>query len=85
MEVIFLSAREALVKEIAKDKTTPYPLAKSFTSHHYNIEKTQVGLADFEQLITKHAKSGDCLHKGKLLKKIKKRIQSRTSRPKCSN
>ena len=72
MEVIFLSAREALVKEIAKDKTTPYPLAKSFTSHHYNIEKTQVGLADFEQLITKHAKSGDCLHKGKLLKKLKK-------------
>ena len=72
MEVIFLSAKEALVKEIEQDKTTPYPLAKGFTSHHYNIEKTQAGLADFEQLIIKHSALGHCLHKGKLIKKLKK-------------
>jgi len=71
MEVIFLSAKEALVKEISQDKTTPYPLAKSFTSHHYNIDKTQEGLQDFEHLITKHSALNHCLHKGRLIKKIK--------------
>ena len=71
MEVVFLSAKEALVKEIGLDKTTPYPLAKSFTSHHYTIDKTPEGLQDFEHLLTKSAASGFCLHKGRLLKKIK--------------
>ena len=71
MEVVFLSAKEALVKEIGLDKTTPYPLAKSFTSHHYTIDKTAEGLQDFEHLLTKNAASGFCLHKGRLIKKIK--------------
>ena len=71
MEVVFLSAKESLVKEIGLDKTTPYPLAKSFTSHHYTIDKTAEGLQDFEHLLTKSAGSGLCLHKGRLLKKIK--------------
>jgi len=71
MEVIFLSAKEALVKEISQEGTTPYPLAKSFTSHHYTIEKTPEGLQDFEHLLTEQASRGACLHKGRLLKKIK--------------
>ena len=71
MELIFLSAKEALVKEISQDKTTPYPLAKSFTSHHYTIDKTPEGVEEIEHLITKHAELGHCLHKGKLTKKLK--------------
>ena len=58
MEVIFLSAKEALVKEISQEGTTPYPLAKSFTSHHYTIEKTPEGLQDFEHLLTEQASRG---------------------------
>jgi hypothetical protein len=71
MELIFLSAKDALVKQISKDKTTPYPLAKSFTSEHYEIEKSAEGLEEFERLIVAEASKGRCLHKGKLTRKLK--------------
>ena len=43
MEIIFLKAKQKLVKEITTDETKPYPLVKSFTSEHYNIEPNQEG------------------------------------------
>ena len=47
MEIIFLKAKQKLVKEITTDETKPYPLVKSFTSEHYNIEPNQEGFYKF--------------------------------------
>ena len=44
MEIVFLQAKKKLIKEISKDATTPYPLVKKFTSHHFNVKKTQKGI-----------------------------------------
>jgi len=40
MEVIFLKAKQRLVKQISLGGKRPYPLVKKFTSHHYKIDKT---------------------------------------------
>ena len=41
MEIVFLQAKKKIVKEISKNSTTPYPLVKKFTSHHFDYKKTQ--------------------------------------------
>ena len=38
MEVVFLKAKQRLIKEITLKGTTPYPLVKKVTSYHYKID-----------------------------------------------
>ena len=67
MELIFLSSKQKLVKEISTEGVTPYPLVKNFTSHTETVE-------DCDELfttLTQHAAAGHCLHKGLLTKKLK--------------
>ena len=64
MEIVFLQAKKKLIKEISKDATTPYPLVKKFTSHHFNVKKTQKGIEDFYAHLQTAAAAGMCLHKG---------------------
>ena len=71
MEIIFLKAKQKLVKEITTDETKPYPLVKNFTSEHYNIEPNQEGFDKFYELLQTHAAAGHALHKGDLKKKLK--------------
>lgn len=71
MEIIFLKAKQKLVKEITTEETKPYPLVKNFTSEHYNIEPNQQGFDKFYELLQTHAAAGHALHKGDLKKKLK--------------
>ena len=71
MEIIFLKAKQKLVKEITTKETKPYPLVKNFTSEHYNIEPSQEGFDKFYELLQTHAAAGHALHKGDLKKKLK--------------
>ena len=70
MEIVFLKAKQSLAKEISKEGTKPYPLTKNFTSIHYDIENDKKGFNQFYKLLTKHAASGHCLHKGALKKQL---------------
>ena len=71
MEVVFLKAKQRLIKEISLQGKKPYPLAKNFTSYHHDIEKTPEGFTEFYNLLIKYAQSGAALHKGLLKKKLK--------------
>ena len=71
MEIIFLKAKQKLVKEITTEGTKPYPLAKTFTSQHYNIQPNAKGFEEFYNLLQTHSKAGHALHKGDLKKKLK--------------
>ena len=71
MEIIFLKAKQKLVKEITTEGTKPYPLAKNFTSEHHTIEPNQKGFNKFYELLQTHAAAGHALHKGDLKKKLK--------------
>ena len=71
MEIIFLKAKQKLVKEITTEGTKPYPLVKSFTSEHYTIEPNKKGFDEFYELLQTHAAAGHALHKGDLKKKLK--------------
>jgi hypothetical protein len=71
MEIIFLKAKQKLVKEITTEGTKPYPLAKNFTSEHHTIEPNQKGFNEFYELLQTHAAAGHALHKGDLKKKLK--------------
>ena len=68
MEIVFLEAASALrlTKRISSKETQPYPHVKKVNSHHYQIEKTNKGLKQFESLIRTHSSKGDCLLKGPL-------------------
>ena len=54
MEIIFLKAKQKLVKEITTEGTKPYPLAKNFTSEHHTIEPNQKGFNEFYELSLIH-------------------------------
>ena len=56
MEVVFLKAKQRLQKEISKQGTLPYPLAKNFTSYRHKIDETQKGFNKFFALRTKYSK-----------------------------
>ena len=71
MELVFLKAKQKLVKEITKEGTKPYPLVKNFTSEHYTVEPNQEGFDKFYELLNTHAAAGHALHKGSLKKKLK--------------
>tara|TARA_B100000508_G_scaffold57925_1_gene45075 strand:+ start:8149 stop:10671 length:2523 start_codon:yes stop_codon:yes gene_type:complete len=73
MELVFLEAASALrlTKQITNKKTTPYPHVRKINSHHYQIEKTNKGLKEFETLLRSHAAKGNCLLKGPLKKQLK--------------
>ena len=58
MELVFLKAKQKLVKEITKEGTRPYPLVKNFTSEHYTIELNQEGFDKFYELLNTHAAAG---------------------------
>ena len=73
MEVVFLKAKQRLIKEINAKGIAPYPLVKKVTSYHHQIEKTHEGFDNLFQYIQKHAAAGACMYKG-LLKRKKKRI-----------
>lgn len=66
MELTFLKAKVPLVKEITKNGTKPYPLAKNFTSSTVEINKTQKGVKDMFTALQDAASKGLCLHKGSL-------------------
>ena len=72
MEIVFLEAASALrlTKRISSKETQPYPHVKKVNSHHYQIEKTNKGLKQFESLIRTHSSKGDCLLKGPLKKQL---------------
>ena len=72
MEVVFLKAKQRLIKQITNKGVIPYPLVKKVTSYHYKIEKTNEGFDKFFAHIQKHAASGACMYKGLLKRKIKK-------------
>ena len=71
MEVVFLKAKQRLVKEISAEGKKPYPLAKNFTSHHHKFDKTPEGFAEFFELLKKYSIQGAALYKGLLKKKLK--------------
>ena len=58
MELIFLSSKQKLVKEISPKGVTPYPLVKNFTSLHEEVTSCD----EFYNALTKHAAAGNCLH-----------------------
>tara|TARA_R100000951_G_scaffold115153_1_gene122350 strand:+ start:6460 stop:8919 length:2460 start_codon:yes stop_codon:yes gene_type:complete len=67
MELIFLSSKQKLVKEISDKGVTPYPLVKNFTSHTEMVNDCN----ELFTTLTTHAAAGHCLHKGLLTKKLK--------------
>ena len=67
MELIFLSSKQKLVKEISDKGVTPYPLVKNFTSHTEHVQDCD----EMFTALTKHAAAGHCLHKGPLQHKLK--------------
>ena len=71
MEVVFLKAKQRLIKEITSKGTTPYPLVKKFTSIHKTIEKTPEGFDKFFGYLHSQAAAGACLYKGLLKRKLK--------------
>jgi len=71
MEVVFLKAKQRLIKEITPKGTTPYPLVKKFTSIHKTIEKTPEGFDKFFGYLQSQAAAGACLYKGLLKRKLK--------------
>jgi len=71
MEVVFLKAKQRLIKEITSKGTTPYPLVKKFTSIHKTIEKTPEGFDKFFGYLQSQAAAGACLYKGLLKRKLK--------------
>jgi hypothetical protein len=71
MEVVFLKAKQRLIKEINAKGIAPYPLVKKVTSYHHQIEKTHEGFDNLFQYIQKHAAAGACMYKGLLKRKIK--------------
>ena len=70
MEVVFLNAKKPLAKEISTEGTKPYPLVKDFTSEHFNISVDKKGLNKLYKLLVDQAKTGACLHKGALKRKL---------------
>lgn len=79
MEVIFLKAKQRLVKQISLEGKRPYPLVKKFTSHHYKIDKTPEGFDQFYELLIKYATQGAALLKGTLKRKLKNESRARMS------
>jgi hypothetical protein len=71
MEVVFLKAKQRLVKEISIKGKKPYPLAKNFTSYHHKFNKTAEGFTEFFELLKKYSTQGVALYKGLLKKKLK--------------
>jgi len=71
MEVVFLKAKQRLIKEINAKGIAPYPLVKKVTSRHYKIDKTSEGFDQFFEHIQKQAAAGACMYKGLLKRKIK--------------
>ena len=71
MEIVFLKAKQRLVKEISLEGKKPYPLVKNFTSHHHKIDKTDAGFQEFFELLKKYSAQGAALHKGLLKRKLK--------------
>ena len=71
MEVVFLKAKQRLIKQITPKGITPYPLIKKVTSYHYKIDKTNEGFDKLFEYIQKHAATGACMYKGLLKRKIK--------------
>ena len=71
MEVVFLKAKQRLVKEISPQGKKPYPLVKNFTSAHHNINKDAEGFDALFKLLIKHSKEGAALLKGTLKRKLK--------------
>jgi len=67
MKVTFLEHTFPLCKTINEKTTTPYPLAKNFTSHEYVHDVTQDGVRQRFEVIRKHANAGHALLKGNLL------------------
>tara|TARA_R110002126_G_scaffold10128_3_gene45545 strand:- start:8089 stop:10551 length:2463 start_codon:yes stop_codon:yes gene_type:complete len=70
MEVVFLNAKKSLAKEISIDGTKPYPLVKNFTSEHFDVSVDKKGLNKLYKLLVDQAKTGACLHKGALKRKL---------------
>ena len=71
MELVFLKAKQRLIKEISLEGKKPYPLAKNFTSYHHKLNKTEEGFAEFFELLKKYSLQGAALYKGLLKKKLK--------------
>ena len=71
MEVVFLKAKQRLVKEISPAGKKPYPLAKNFTSYHHKLNKTEEGFLEFFELLKRYSLQGAALYKGLLKKKLK--------------
>ena len=61
MEVVFLKAKQRLIKEINARGIAPYPLVKKVTSRHYTIDKTPEGFDQFFEHIQKQAAAGACM------------------------
>lgn len=66
MDLYFVEAKFPLVKTLAKIKKkfeeTPYPMAKQFTSHHFEVDS----ISDFERAIRENALQQRALIKGTL-------------------
>ena len=63
MVVVFLKAKQRLVKEISLAGKKPYPLAKNFTSHHHKLDKTDEGFLEFFELLKRYSAQGAALYK----------------------
>ena len=69
MRVTFLEATNGLrlsKQHSSTDGFTPYPHVKAVTSHRHEVDITDQGLQDFEQLLRAHSAQGHCLLKGDL-------------------
>ena len=55
-----------LAKTITQEGGTPYPLAKTFTSHTHFIAPNPQGLDEAFALMQSHALKGHCIHRGVL-------------------
>lgn len=67
MRITFLEHTFPLCKTIAANGTTPYPLAKNFTSHEYQHDTSAEGIRQRYEVIKRHALAGHALLKGNLL------------------
>lgn len=69
MKVTFLEATNGLTLTkhypVSGD-VKPYPHVRDVTSHEYDIQTSQAGLANLESLIRQHATNGHCMLKGPL-------------------